>query len=126
MIEEEQTNIEAFEPCWVILELFGHQKMAGRLSEATIASGSFLRLDVPECDGNAAFTRFYGPKAVYSFTPVSEEVARLALSRIRPEPVTVWIPNLERLLQAPTVEQESPHAYEEEPEEDDPRDWLTF
>lgn len=45
---------------WAIVELFGHQKIAGRVAEQQIAGTVMLRVDVPEADGQAGFTRFYG------------------------------------------------------------------
>lgn len=40
---------------WAILELMGHRKLAGRVSEATLAGGAFVRIDVPSgCTGDAA------------------------------------------------------------------------
>lgn len=73
---------------WALAELFGHQRIVGRVTEATLAGGAFLRVDVPE-QGPAkpAFTRFYGPSAIYSLNPVSEEVARGLLVQYRNEPV---------------------------------------
>ncbi len=47
--------------------------------EAILAGGAFLRVDVPSTNGNPPFTRFYGPSAIYSITPVSESVARALL-----------------------------------------------
>jgi hypothetical protein len=43
---------------WVILELLGHRRLAGFLTEQQIAGASFLRIDVPgpkicECCGGA-------------------------------------------------------------------------
>ena len=56
-----------------------------------------IRVDVPECDGKPAFTKFYGNGAIYSMTPCSEEAARAALKHIRPAPVSVWMPELRAL-----------------------------
>jgi|ERR1043166_49143 hypothetical protein len=64
--------------CWAIVELFGHQKIAGRVSEATIAGGAFIRVDVPQCGEQKPFTRFFGPSAIYSINPTTEEIARSA------------------------------------------------
>lgn len=76
---------------WALVELFGHQKIVGRVSEATLAGGAFLRVDVPEVGGSPAFTRFYGPAAIFSINPISEEVARgLAVGTYRNEPVSRW------------------------------------
>ena len=69
-------------------ELFGHQKIIGKVTEATMAGGAFLRVDVPAFDHSPAFTRFYGPGAIYSINPVTEEVARGLCERYRNEPVS--------------------------------------
>ena len=82
---------------WCILELFGRQVIAGRVTEQVIGGCSFIRVDVPEIDSRAAFTRFYGQGAIYAMTPVSEEAARLALKRFEPEPVNVYVPELRQL-----------------------------
>ena len=73
---------------WALVELFGHQKIVGKVSEATLAGGAFLRVDVPAFSGAAAFTRFYGPGAIYSINPVTEDVARGLMERYRNEPVS--------------------------------------
>ena len=73
---------------WAKVELFGHQVIVGRVTEATLAGGAFLRVDVPEVNGNPAFTRFFGPSAIYSITPVAEQIARDLLQVYRKEPVT--------------------------------------
>jgi hypothetical protein len=86
MVEQEQR----FEQ-WCIVELFGHQKLAGVVSEAQIGGCSFIRVDVPEMHGQPAFTRFYGEKAIYSITPVSEEVARAAMDYLRVRPVATYM-----------------------------------
>lgn len=71
---------------WAILELMGHRRMAGLVSEQTIGGQAFLRIDVPETPGQAGFTQFYGAGSVYCMTPTTEEIARqvAALSQIRP------------------------------------------
>jgi hypothetical protein len=82
---------------WCILELFGRQVIAGRVTEQVIGGCSFIRVDVPECNGTPQFTRFYGNGAIYAMTPVSEEAARIALRRFRPDPVNVYVPELRQL-----------------------------
>jgi len=73
---------------WALVELFGHQKIVGKVSESTIAGGAFLRVDVPSYNGPPAFTRLYGPGAIHSINPVSEEVARGLMDHYRNEPVS--------------------------------------
>jgi len=79
---------------WSIIEIFGHTQIAGRVTEEAIGGSSFLRLDVPECNGKPAFTKYYGNGAIYSMTSCSEEIARAALESIRPAPINVYMPRL--------------------------------
>jgi hypothetical protein len=81
---------------WALVELFGHQKIVGKVTEATLAGGAFIRVDVPEFDKQAAFTRFFGPGAIYSINPVTEEVARALMTQHRLEPIHSYeLPQLE-------------------------------
>lgn len=97
---------------WAIVELFGHSKIAGRVTEQQIAGSTFLRVDVPDREGQPGFTRFYGANAIYALTPVDEEIARRAAEAISPKPVTVWGVVLpERQLPAP--EDDWPGEWEE-------------
>jgi hypothetical protein len=97
---------ESFEG-WAIVELMGHRRLAGRVSEEQIAGAAFLRLDIPDPDaldeiGDA--TQFYAPGAVYAITPTSEDTARAAAAAWRPEPVRRWelpaLPQPDRLTEA--------------------------
>ena len=76
---------------YCIVELFGHQKIAGHVTEQVIAGQGFVRVDVPETKRHPAFTRLFGSGAIYSITPVSEEIAKQAAEGIYIEPVTVYI-----------------------------------
>ena len=79
------TDESTFES-WAILELMGHRRMAGLVSEQTIGGQAFLRIDVPETKEQAAFTQFYGAGSVYCMTPTTEEIARAvaAMSQVKP------------------------------------------
>lgn len=70
---------------WAIVELMGHRRLTGQISEETIAGAAFLRLDIPS---DPPVTQFYAPSAVYCITPTTEDVARAAMAR--PEPVSRW------------------------------------
>jgi hypothetical protein len=76
---------------WAILELMGHRRLGGRLSEATIAGAPFLRIDLPDPQdsGKVAATQFYSPSAVYAITPTTAEIA-CAIAADAPPPVTRW------------------------------------
>lgn len=75
---------------WAVVELFGHQRMAGRVTEATIGGCQFVRVDVPAVEGRPAWTRLLGQGSIYAINLVDETVARAAAARFRSEPVTVY------------------------------------
>ena len=74
---------DTFLPCWATVELFGRQKIAGELSEETVAGDTFLRVDVPQVEEHPGFSRVYGSEAIYCITPVTEDVARMAAIRLQ-------------------------------------------
>lgn len=82
---------EGQESFWAIVELMGHQKMAGLVTEMTFAGTGMVRVDVPDCGaGMPAFTRMVSPGSIYAVNPVSEEIARGLAARYRPKPFESW------------------------------------
>jgi hypothetical protein len=79
---------ETFET-WAIIELMGHRRLAGRVTEQQIAGEGFLRLDVPDGDGPGT-THYYRPGVVYGIHPTSEATARRIADLGRPTPVQRW------------------------------------
>ena len=77
---------------WALLELFGHQRLAGRVTEQQIGGASFVRVDVPASGKKKGWklTRHYNPSAIYSITPMTEQTARMLAEKIVAEPVTRW------------------------------------
>ena len=72
---------------WALVELFGHQRIVGYLSQQTFGTGVLFRVDVPDLLKDTkiirqGFTRYFGLSAIYSITPVSEEVVRKLLPSI--------------------------------------------
>jgi hypothetical protein len=106
--------------CWAVLELFGHVRLAGHVTEASIGGCSFLRVDVPhrpdEGEG-VKLTRYFGNGAIYSMTPVSEEVARNVGDGNAAPPVKPWEMPKAALPAARYDEGEN------EDEGDDPQPW---
>jgi len=80
---------EKFES-WAIVELFGHNQIAGKCSEQNIAGTNMLRVDVPETDEQPPFTRFLGSGAIYAINPVTEEIARHWARSLQVAPVNAW------------------------------------
>lgn len=77
---------EKFES-WGLLELFGHQRLAGKLSEQTVGGAHFIRIDVPAVDDAPEYTRFFTQGAIYGMTVLSETVARQMANGLRARPV---------------------------------------
>lgn len=75
---------------WVVLELMGHRRLAGFLTEQEIAGRGFLRLEIPAVVDQAAATQLYNPASVYCITPTTEELARAVAAGSRPAPVNRW------------------------------------
>ena len=77
---------EKFES-WGLLELFGHQRLAGKLTDQTIGGCAFIRIDVPPVGDVQGYTRFFTSGAIYSMTPTSEQIARGLATRLQAMPV---------------------------------------
>ena len=75
---------------FAIVDLFGHQRLAGKVTEQTVGSSTFVRIDVPETKSQPAFTRLVNPTAVYSINPTTEEVANEMAERISSVPIESW------------------------------------
>ncbi|HEY9138710.1 MAG TPA: hypothetical protein VIM67_10585 [Terriglobus sp.] len=75
---------------WAIVELMGHARIAGKVTEAEIGGGKLLRIDVPEINGKQPITKYFGNAAVYAITPVDEETARMAATQCDAAPVNEW------------------------------------
>lgn len=95
---------------WAIIELFGHNMIAGLLSEQTVGGTPFVRVDVPATDEASGFTKFFGGAAIYAITPTTEELATQASKNLAIRPVTPWIvspPNGQQQLPSVTVNGDS-------------------
>jgi hypothetical protein len=73
----------------------GHNVIAGYCSEQVIAGAAMLRVDVPaDTDTQpcpVAFTKYFAASSIYGITPTTEAAARLAASRIKARPVSLYI-----------------------------------
>lgn len=90
---------------WCILELMGHRRLAGYVTEQEIAGAGFLRIDVPADGDEVAAVQFYAPASVYAITPTTEELARKVAVSSRPAPVSRW--------ELPAAQTDEPAAPEE-------------
>lgn len=75
---------------FAIVDLFGHQKIAGKVTEQTVGSATFIRIDVPETKRQPKFTRIVNPTAIYSINPVTEELMTITAEGINCAPIEPW------------------------------------
>lgn len=79
------TATETFEQ-WAIVELMGHVRVAGRVTEEEHFGAKLGRIDIPAHDGGFT-TQFFGGSSVYRLTPTTEDIARAVALHSQPEPV---------------------------------------
>ena len=93
---------------WCMVELFGHNKIAGRCTEQNIAGVNMLRVDVPETDKQPAFTKFYNGTAIYAINPITEEVANDIANKLSNAPITVY--EVRNMIERNVLELKAPKA----------------
>jgi hypothetical protein len=83
------STVEKFEE-WAFVEIMGHKRYAGKVTEQAIGGASFVRIDVPEIDlptGDVLppFTKLFGAASIYCISPCTEETAKAFAASIRAE-----------------------------------------
>ncbi len=103
---------------WAIVELMGHVRVAGLVTEVERFGSKLGRIDIP--NGNGFTTQFFNGSSLYRLTPTTEEIARAIATSSRPEPVHLW--ELPRLKAAEIDDDDGSHVgatgYEFSTEED--------
>lgn len=88
---------------WAILELMGHQRLAGRITQQTFGGAQLIRVDVPEVvilrnsyrggehistmEVIPAHTRSLGASSIYSINWCDEAAATIAAHNIKHMPI---------------------------------------
>ncbi|AWM42094.1 hypothetical protein GobsT_64200 [Gemmata obscuriglobus] len=73
---------------WAVVELKGHVRLAGRLSEVEMFGTKMGRLDIPAADGFT--TKLFHGSSVYAISFVDEAAARAVAAANEHEPVRPW------------------------------------
>jgi len=102
-----------------LVELFGHSKIAGKVTEQSIGGATFIRVDVPKTSKREGFTRFYGPGAIYAMTPVDEKIAALMAEQLEVEPVSEWTLQAAMQKLLPSAAAVAPHPDDDDEDEID-------
>jgi hypothetical protein len=90
--------IEKFD-CWANVEVMGHRRFAGKVTEQVVAGCGFVRIDVPQVDDRMPFTKLIGTASIYAITPCSELVAMQLARQYREKPVEIYSPSVQPALQ---------------------------
>lgn len=80
----------AFE-AFCIVEIMGHQVIAGKVSEETHFGAPLMRVDVPKSSKRDSFTVYYGGGAIYKITPTTEEIVTAYVEKQEPEPIKPYM-----------------------------------
>lgn len=75
---------------WALVEIMGHQRYAGFVTEQTIAGSAFLRVDVPTIGDKPAFTKLFSPSSVYAITPCAEDLVKSVAESLGKQPMSIW------------------------------------
>jgi hypothetical protein len=75
-------------PC--IVEIMGHNQIAGMVSEQAVGGTALIRVDVPAVDDRPAFTKFYNVAAIYAITPTDEPTMLQAVKAFRVKPIEAY------------------------------------
>ena len=75
---------------WALVELMGHQRIAGLVSEVNLAGRGFIRVDVPNQTGEILFSRFYSPDAIYCVSPTDRQIAIGLAIKCASRPVSIY------------------------------------
>ena len=88
--QEEKTEDQKLQ-AWALVELFGHQRIVGKVTVDPADFPGMVRVDVPDLlkDGKVVrqgFTRYFGRAALYGVTPITEDAVRQFLPEIDGHP----------------------------------------
>lgn len=75
------------EPLCAVIELFGHTRVAGQITESPLGGGALIRLTVPASGSYPAHTRDLNPKAIYAIHYCDQAAMISALPSCQPSPV---------------------------------------
>lgn len=75
---------------WAIVDVMGHQRYIGRVTEQVVAGAGFVRVDVPETSKQPAWTKLIGTGSIYAISPVTEEIARAMAEQRQQAPIAAY------------------------------------
>ena len=92
--------------CWAIVELLGHVRLVGRVSEEERFGTKMGRIDIPQ-PGGGSLTQYFSANSIYRLTVTTEAFARKCAAQTGPAPALPWDPSQDDMDQGATVWSES-------------------
>lgn len=71
-IDKSQETLET----WAYIEIMGHSRIAGRVSERKMGTQIMLQVDVPKDEKEFSHSELFSPSAIFSIKPTTEEWCR--------------------------------------------------
>ena len=102
LMDKNQETIET----WAYIEIMGHSKIAGRVSERKIGVAVMLQVDVPKPDEGFSHTELYSPASIFSIKPTTEEWCRKFIAARVNYPVLPYIMPARQLTTGESDEQD--------------------
>ena len=79
---------------WAMVEIFGHRRHVGRITEVERFGTKMLRIDEPTGSDGGFQSHFYGGGSIFSIRLMTESAARAWMARYRPATPVAAIENL--------------------------------
>lgn len=99
---------------YALVELMGHSRIAGKVTEVTVLGTSMLQVDVPKTERREGYTKIYSAAAVYCITPTDEHTAQVAAEHFDEPAIQPYI-----LPESPVLASKVVSSLPYEPDEDD-------
>jgi hypothetical protein len=75
---------------YAVIEMMGHRKIVGKISESDIGGSALLKVSVLGKNAEPDRTEYIGIGSIYCLTIVTEEAAKAVAVTNAPEPTWAW------------------------------------
>ena len=80
---------EKFE-IFALISLFGHKRLAGKVTLQVLGNLTMLRVDIPETTKVPAFTKYINPSAIYTMDPITEDLMHTLAESFKEQPIEAY------------------------------------
>lgn len=99
LIDKDQETIET----WAYIEIMGHNRIAGRVSERKVGIQVMLQVDVPNPETGFSHTELFSPSSIFSIKPTTEEWCRKFVGARVNYDVLPYLPTTRQLKEPDTI-----------------------